>query len=119
MNQSVGYVRKRDFKISFVLPMAQGEQQADYDRSLNDLIDAVYAVRPSFLAPRLFVEIRQPLTGDIANSVIRICKHGVEACRIRTLFPDRPDLSDNEDCSHIRYEYAIGQCVEQETAMVR
>lgn len=119
MAQLVEYVRKKDFKIGFALPMLDDESQEDYQRSLGELVEAVFVVKPSFVDARLTLMIGQPVLGDVTNSVIRMCKFGVEACRLRTVFPDRHDLIENEDCSHILYEYAIGQVVEQETPMVR
>jgi hypothetical protein len=66
----------------------------------------------------LGLEVRQPVVGDVCNSVIRLCKYGVPHCKLRTLFPERPDL-DHEDCSHIVYDYAVGDVVEQKTLFAR
>ncbi len=115
----VEHVRKRDFKIDFTLQLIGNERRSNVSQDQKDLSDAVYLVAPSFLAPRLSLEIRQPVIGNIANTVIRLCQHGLPLCNLRTLMPNRPDMADAEECSHLVYRYREGEVIEQETEMCK
>ena len=113
------HVRKRDFKIDFTLQLIGAERRSQVSQDQKDLSKAVYLVTPSFLSPRLTLEIRQPVIGNIANTVIRLCLHGLPLCNLRTLMPNRPDMADAEECSHLVYRYRDGKVIEQESEMCK
>ena len=111
-------IRKRDFRIDFTLPVIPGEDQTEVKLDQKLLAESVYSAKPSFLYPRLSLEIRQPIIGNIATTVIRLCQRGLPVCRLRTIMPDMPELTA-DDASHVIYTYHDGEVVEQETDMCR
>jgi hypothetical protein len=118
MQSSVQNVRKTDWVIEdLTLPYIDGESEPEHRRIIKQLIESVFEVTTTFLAPRLVLYVHQPVVGRVANAVIRMCLHGIESCVVRTLVPGEPLLSADVRSSHIILRYADGRVVAQETVM--
>lgn len=109
-NEVLKFSRKRDFQVEIWL------NPEDVLRSA-ELVDAIYRVKPSFLLPRLTIEVYQPITGRVHETVNQICKSGVNRMRVSTLVPDGLLLASAENTGHIVFLYETGVVIYQETDM--
>lgn len=112
METGVRFVHKRDFRLRVGL-------NPDDPAVAAEFAEAVYVVKPSFLAPRLLIEVYQPVVGNVHNTIIGICRNGLRSCAINTLLPNRPDLAMMDDCGHLVYSYVNGNVIEQQTIMTK
>jgi hypothetical protein len=101
------YVRKKDFQIEIVLNPDDPERAAEFTR-------AVHVAKPTFLTPRLTLEIYQPLAGMVHETLYQICHNGVQGAKLTTRIPDRPDI---EDPGHVAFYYENGRAIHHETVM--
>lgn len=110
-------IGKGDWAIELALPYIDGETVLEHEQLIRQLIGSIFDIKTTFIAPRLLVEVRQPVVGRVANAIIRMCLHGVQSCVVRTLFPGDPALSADVKASHIILRYGDGRVIEQETTM--
>lgn len=104
------FVRKKDFRLRVGLNPDDPEVAAEF-------AEAVYVIKPTFLTPRLLLEVYQPIIGNVQKTIIGICRNGLRSCAVNTLLPNRPDLAMLEDCGHLVYSYVNGKVVDQQTIM--
>lgn len=106
----VRFVRKRDWRLRVKL-------KPDNPVKAAELIEAIHVVKPSFLTPRLIIEVYQPLVGSVHETVSKMCADGVDEIRINTQIPGRPDLATDDDGGHLVYRYEDGKVIDQQTTM--
>jgi hypothetical protein len=120
----VQFVRRKDFRLSLALfPLVAAvltDNNAQSDEFLQqEFAEAIYRVRPTFLGPRLTIDVYQPVLGNVHTTVMRICKYGIATCSVDTLLPDRSDLVNSGDRGQLSYSYENGKVIEQHTLMSR
>lgn len=104
------YVRKKDFKLRVGLHPENAELAEEF-------ADAVHTLKPTFLGPKLIIEVYQPIVGGVHHTIMEICQNGLPFCEVYTLIPNRPDLVLREDCGHLAYLYERGRVIDQQTIL--
>ncbi len=106
------FLRKKDFKLLIGL-------EPDSPDLSEELVRAIYLVKPSFVKSDVIIEAYQPIIGSVHGTIMDICRKGLPLLTIHTLIPGHPELSDREDCGQLVYTYARGVVTEHYTQLSR